>query len=165
MTAGDGTWRPLGISCLALAAGTAWIASDYALGTVTAMGPGFIPLVVAAFLFLMGVLILLARGKDVASSEDVDDEDAPVAGLPAMSRLGTMRAIGAIIASIVVFGLAIKPLGLAITTFLVVLIGVYANRAARPLPALLLAAGLSAAACLLFVTLLGLQIGLFPRFE
>lgn len=165
MTADDSTWRPLGISCLALAAGTAWIASDYAMGTVTAMGPGFIPLVVSAFLFLMGVLILVARGKDVVQSDDADDGDAPAAELPAMSRLGTLRAIGCIVASIVVFGLAIKPLGLAITTVLVVLIGVYANRAARPLPALLLAVGLSAGACLLFVTLLGLQISLFPRFE
>ncbi|WP_293868196.1 tripartite tricarboxylate transporter TctB family protein [uncultured Alsobacter sp.] len=164
MTTADRTWRPLGISCLALAAAAAWIASDYAVGTVTAMGPGFIPLVVAAFLFLMGVLILVARGNDVAA-EDADEGEDPATEPPALAPFGAIRPIGAILASIVAFGLAIKPLGLALTTFLVVLIGVYANRSARLVPALLLALGLSAGACLLFVTLLSLQIGLFPRFE
>lgn len=161
MTTADRSWLPLGLSCMALSAAAAWIASDYAVGTVTAMGPGFIPLVVSAFLFLMGILILTARGRDVAVDVDSMDDDA--AERPATASLGAARSIAAILASIVLFGLAIRPLGLAITIFIVVLTGVYANRSARLLPALLLAAGLSAGACVLFVMLLGLQIGLFPR--
>jgi hypothetical protein len=167
VTVGDRTWLPLGLSSIALGAAAAFIASGYAMGTVTAMGPGFIPMGVSLFLIAMGGLVIVARGRDVAEDGAADEkDDAPPPAEPlARSPLGAARSIGAIVAAIVIFGLGVKPLGLALTTFLSVIAGAYANPSARPGPALLMAVGLSAGACLLFVALLGLQIGILPRFE
>lgn len=156
----DVTWRPLGISCMVVGVAAIVIAMDYPYGTVTAMGPGFVPTAVAILLIAFGALILFARGGDVPA-------DAPGAEAtpPAFSAEGPWRVIAAISASIVLFGICIKPLGLPITAFLTVLVAGYAHNRARLAALVPFALVLSAAATLMFILFLGLNIGLMPRFE
>ena len=160
VTERDTTWRPLGICCILLGGAAIAIAAGYPLGTVTAMGPGFVPIAVAMLLIFFGGLILIRGGRDVPLAATSDEAD-----LPAFSAEGPWRVIGAISAAILLFGVAIKPLGLAITAFLTVLVAGFAHSEMRLPPLLVLAVLLSAAASLVFVVLLGLNIGLMPRFE
>lgn len=155
----DTTWRPLGIGCILLGAAAMGIATAYPYGTVTAMGPGFVPTAVALLLVLFGGLILAGRGGDVPAAAEAE------AGPPAFSAEGPWRVIGAITAAIVLFGLAIRPLGLPLTVFGVVMVAGLAHPEARPGPLVLLALLLAAAAALVFVGFLGLSIGLAPRLE
>ncbi|MCA0423440.1 MAG: tripartite tricarboxylate transporter TctB family protein [Proteobacteria bacterium] len=154
----DRTWLPLGISCIILGLAAIAIARDYPYGSVTAMGPGFIPTAVSILLIFFGALILAGRGRDVPESADGGEIAAP-----AFSPEGPWRAIGSITVSIVLFGMSIKPLGLPITAFLVVLVAGYAHSQMRIWPLLTLAVLLSAAATLVFIGLLGLNIGTLPR--
>ena len=158
MSERDSSYVPLGSACIALGCGAAWIASDYPYGSVTAMGPGFIPTVVAGLLILLGVITLILGGRDV---EPVPSND----GAPAASPWTVLRAMVCVLGAIVLFAVAIKPLGLGVTLFLVVIVAGLAPPDARPLPLAGLAALLSAAACVLFVVLLGLQIDILPRWR
>jgi hypothetical protein len=142
------------------------IARDYPYGTVTAMGPGFVPTAVAAILTALGALILLARGGDVADAGPDLDEHAEPAGQGADRPLlsaGVVRAFLAIGGAIVLFGLAIRPLGLGLTVFLAALAGGLGHPGMRWPTLVLLAAGLAVASCLVFVLLLGQEIAMLPR--
>lgn len=160
MVTRDLTYRPLGAACVVVGAAAIYVASDYPYGTVTAMGPGFIPTGVAVILIALGALILLARGGDVpagAGEADGANPDRPV------FSIGFLRAFAAIGGAIILFGLAIKPLGLALTTFLAVIAGGLGHPGVHWRALILLAAGLAVASCVIFVLLLSQSIPLFPR--
>lgn len=158
----DPTYRPLGAACIALGLAAFYIASDYAYGTVTAMGPGFIPTAVAICLTALGAIILLAGGRDLQGASDKADETLVAQASPFFSP-GFIRATVSIIGAITLFGLAIKSLGLAITVFLTVVVGGLGHPGARLRPLLTLAIGLSIGSCLVFVVLLSQQIPIYPR--
>jgi hypothetical protein len=157
----DPTYKPLGATCVFLGSVTLLIASDYPYGTATAMGPGFVPTAVALILCGLGVSILLARGRDLTVPENGAEAKAehnrPVFS-PAFLRAGV--CIGG---AILLFGLAVKPLGLAVTVFLVVLLAGCGHPGARPVLLILLAVGLAVASCVIFVLLLGQEIPIVPR--
>lgn len=155
MTGRDDSWLPVGMSCILIGAAAAWVASAYPVGSVTAMGPGFVPLVVAALLITLGGLVLVRRGADAPATE---------AGADAPRRMDVLRPILAIGLSVLVFGLTIERLGLLAAVFLVVLVAGYAMEGARPLPTLAMAVAFALAAALIFVVLLGLPIRLGPKF-
>lgn len=157
MAGPDRTWLPLGSACVLIGVAAIAIAARYPYGTVTAMGPGFVPTAVAGLLTLFGVVILLRRGRDVAAAE--------AEGTPAFAPEGPLRALVCIAGAIVVFGLAIRPLGLPIAVFASSLIASAAHPEARWKGAVALAAFLAVASSLVFVLLLGLSIGLAPKFE
>lgn len=153
----DSTWAPLGLCCIGIGAAAISIASSYPYGTVTAMGPGFVPTAVAALLVLFGAIILARRGADVPD----DAPDAVTA--PAFSPEGPWRAMAAIGTAIVAFGVGIGPLGLPLTIFIVVTIAGFALPDTPLLPLVALALVLAVASALLFVTFLGLNLRLLPQ--
>lgn len=159
MAGRDTTWLPLGLTCIATGVAAITIAFAYPYGTVTAMGPGFVPTAVAILLILFGCIILFNRGADVP----VDKDAAPTA--PAFAAEGPWRAMLAIGVAIVLFGLGIGPLGLPITVFLVVIVAGYAEPKAQPVPLVMLAGFLAAASSLIFITFLGLNLRLLPQFS
>lgn len=163
MKISEATHIPLGLSCLIVGAGAIWIASDYSYGTVTAMGPGFVPTLVAGMLSALGVLTLALGGRDVADAPRQDEDSVADGMTDARGAFATLRVMVCVVGAIVLFGLCVKPLGLAVTIFLVVLVAGLAHPEARPAALITLALSLSAAACIGFVMLLGLQIGLWPR--
>ena len=160
----SGDHVPLGISCLALGMAAAWIARDYSYGTLTAMGPGFMPTVVAILLSLLGAGILLLGGRDLPSeppAETAGTADQPAS--PLQVALGVARVMLCILGGIVFFGATLKVLGLALSTFLLVVIVRLAQRGVKPVSVLILAAATSAAACIVFVLLLNLPLPILPR--
>jgi len=159
----DRTYAPLGLSCIAIGAAAIWIASGYPYGTVTAMGPGFVPTAVSIFLIVLGLLILLVRDHD----EDV--EETPHSGEafpPANEQFGepgALKAMACILGSIILFGYLIRPFGIALTTFCVVVLAALGHPGPRLGHVLALALGLAVAASIGFVVLLQLQIPIWPR--
>lgn len=160
MESKDLTWRPLGIACVALGLAAMYIASSYPYGTVTAMGPGFVPTAVAAILAALGALILVARGRDVADGDEAGSEAAADRSL--LSR-GFVRAVGSIGGAIILFGLAVRPLGLALTVFFCTMLAGLGHPGLRWRELILLAIGLAIASCVIFVLLLSQTIPMLPR--
>jgi hypothetical protein len=158
----------LSLFCIGFGGGAIWIAFDYPYGTLTSMGPGFVPTAVAGILAFLGVLIGLGREKDEpeetseAAGETPERETArplSIAGL-----LGTGRVMLFILGGILVFGSIIRSVGLAISVFALVVLVTYARQHVRLLPTLAFGAAVTIVTCIVFVTLLGLETPVLPRF-
>lgn len=150
----DRTHLPLGAFCIIVGAIALWVAGEYDTGTFISMGPGFFPKGVSGALIFMGILIVLLRGRDLPEGEGAN----PPPSIPAR-----LRIIGAVTASIIVFGAALKPLGLPVATFFMVSIAGFSQPDARPATVLATAATLAIFATILFAWALGLQIPVLPE--
>ncbi|TCK16584.1 tripartite tricarboxylate transporter TctB family protein [Ancylobacter aquaticus] len=122
-----------------------FVARNYSFGSTTRMGPGYFPTVLAGLLTLVG-LISLVRAFVV--------EGAPVGAL-------ALRPLASVVGAIVVFGLAVVPLGGAVAMLLTILVAATASRQFKlaPLP-LLGASGLVAICCLVFIEMLNVPMPL-----
>jgi hypothetical protein len=152
----------LGLFCIFIGIGAIWIARDYPYGTLTAMGPGFMPTVIAAILVLLGIVIMLLRGSDARNEGQTKTSE----NTPCRSNmmLGTLRVIVFITGGILLFGVSLRGLGLAISTFVLVVLACLAQPDVRMPSVLLLAVSITVASCFLFVMLLGLEVPVFPEF-
>lgn len=115
-----------GLMLLALALYVGWENRAYPLGSVQEPGPGYMPLLLAVFLGIMGLLIALWGGKST-----------PLAAI----RWPEARRALAIMAACAVAAVALERLGYRITiiAFLIFFLGVLERR--RPLPVLLVSFG------------------------
>jgi len=121
------------------------IARDYAFGTALRMGPGYFPSVLGGLLVLFG-LYLVAQG--LRSREQIEGNWSP-------------RALVVLPLSLVLFGLLMEYTGL-IPALMVLIVGsAAAGREFKLVEALVLAAGLTAFAVVLFIYGLGLPYPLF----
>jgi hypothetical protein len=113
------------------------------VGRAAQMGPGYFPMALSVFLIGLGVAIGLAG---LGSS-------APIAfAIP-------WRAIFFISLGPLVYALTVKPLGFVLAVFMLVFLCALANRSVRMTNAVLLAAGLTLIATLIF------KLGLNLPFE
>jgi hypothetical protein len=116
-----------------------WVGWNYPFGTLTRMGPGYLPTVLCfALLAIGGVLMLRALAVDgpaIAPSE--------------------IKPQLFVLAAIVVFALTIERLGLALAVVLVAVTAALASRDIRWVEAIALAVGLALLCVVLFVQLLG----------
>lgn len=115
------------------------------IGTAFRMGPGYFPLLLAAVLILLGLIILV---------EAVRFESEPVGPL-------AMRGMLFILPAPIVFGLTIRGLGFVPAIFLAALIASFASRRMTPVTALVLASLVTLFATVIFSYALGLP---FRRF-
>jgi putative tricarboxylic transport membrane protein len=116
-----------------------WIGRAYAFGTLSKMGPGYLPAVLSwTLLGIGGVLIVRALAV----------------GGPAIER-SMVKPQLFILAAIVVFALAIERLGLALAVALVAITAGLASRDMRWVEAIALGVGLAVLCVVLFVHLLG----------
>jgi len=158
----------LSLFCVGFGGGAIWIALDYPYGTLTSMGPGFVPTAVAAILVFLGVLIGLGFAKDDGDNADkaadasTEKSEPEARGIERL--LGTGRVMLFILGAIVLFGSIVRSLGLAISVFVLVMLVSYARQRVRLMPTLVFATAVTIAACVLFVTLLGLETPVLPRF-
>ena len=138
-------WGGLALAVLGAAA-AGWAAAHYDLGALRRMGPGAFPLALGLMLCGLGLVV----------------------ALPAMARKAEPPVVApwaavCVLASILVFGLALRPLGLIAATGLAVLI------AALPGPQpgwrwrLVLAAVVTALTVLVFSAGLQMTLPLWPR--
>lgn len=116
----------------------------YHRGTPLRMGPGYFPLLVGVIVTLLGLAIV---GKGLLNGDPVE-ERGPV----------PWRAVLLVVAAILFFGFFVRRLGFVPTSLVTALLTALASKRLRPLTALAVAAGLTAAATLIFIV--GLQLRL-----
>ncbi len=134
-----------GLLFLAFGLGVMGIARSYPLGTATRMGPGFFPMVLAALLAVLG-LIIAVRGV----LDGRQDAIGPLAWEPLLLVIGAT----------VFYGALVRDAGFIAVTFVAVLLSARASRHGRIVPRLILAAGTTACALLIFIKGLGLPLSL-----
>jgi hypothetical protein len=123
-----------------------WLAGDLNVGTAGAMGPGYVPRALTILIMLFGV-VFAAR--------------AAVAGGVPFPEI-EVRPLLLISASVALFALLLPRVGLAITSFAVVVCAGYAAQDVRMRENLVLGVVLAAFAIALFIKLLGLPIAIWP---
>lgn len=137
-----------------MGAGVVMEASRYSFGSLTQMGPGFIPIVLGVLLMLVGLIIgLTARSQDQSSRIGL-----PRAHRPARAEWrGWLCIVGAVVA----FVLLGRHDGLAPATFASVFIAACGDRENSMKDAALLALGVTIVGTLIFSWALHLQLPLF----
>jgi hypothetical protein len=115
------------------------------IGTAFRMGPGYFPLVLAIVLILLGAIILVQALRFEGE---------------AIGHIA-WRGMLFILPAPIFFGLTVRGLGFIPSIFLTALIASFASRRMKPLTALMLSAGLTLFAFLVFSYALGLP---FRRF-
>lgn len=141
----------LGLLVLAFAGFGLWQVRSLPIGTAAEMQAGYFPRLIFWLLAGLGLLCLLRSvlQRKVAT--------------PDLSQPDWLRPTIGVIASVIAFGLAIKPLGLVPASALLCLIAGFSSARSRPVEIILLAAGLATAAALIFIVGLGLPIAMWPR--
>jgi Tripartite tricarboxylate transporter TctB family len=115
----------------------------YQLGTPLRMGPGYFPLLVGVILVVLGLAVVV---KGLIAGEVVSFGPIP------------WRAVTVIVVAVVFFGFVVRRLGFVPTSAVTALLITLASRRLRLLTAVAVAAGLTAAATLIFIYGLQLRI-------
>lgn len=118
------------------------VATGYDIGTTRQMGPGYLPIVMG---ICLGAIALVLIGRSFVGRRE---PHAPI----------FIRPMAYVLGSTLLFAILIRPLGLLITVFLLVVPAALADGRRQLVPILALAAILSAATTLLFPLALGQQI-------
>jgi hypothetical protein len=139
-----------GLLFAAIGVATAVGASDYPLGTIRNIGPGYYPILIGIALVLLGGAIALKALK-------AGGEEAPVDGGFAL------RPLIMVIAAVVAFGFLVRPFGLAAAIVALIVLSSFAGRGFSLLRVVLLSVGMVALAWFVFIYLLGLTMNMWPR--
>ncbi|GGT06477.1 membrane protein [Planobispora rosea] len=128
--------------------GGAFVAGSlgYELGTPLRMGPGAFPLLVGAIVAALGLAVVV---KGLVAGEVVAFGPVP------------WRAVTVIVLAILFFGFTVRGLGFIPASAVTALLTTLASRRVRPLTAVAVTAGLTAAGTLIFVVGLQLRIPLW----
>lgn len=135
-----------GLIFLAIAAGFAFEALHYPLGSPIRMGPGFIPLTLAGILALLGIIIAVSALRE---NERIETTPIPWVG-------GAL-----VLGSLILFGALARPLGLIPIVFACTTLTALASRNNTIVSALTIAAILSLACYLIFKIGLGITLPTF----
>ncbi|HWL49952.1 MAG TPA: tripartite tricarboxylate transporter TctB family protein, partial [Acidimicrobiia bacterium] len=124
-------------------------ALGYDVGTAFKMGPGYVPLVLAAVLTALGAGLV---GTGLIQRDRPEDEAADAPGdVP-------WRAIVLITAAVLIFGAGIEPLGIVPILLITTFVAAIADRRTSLRDAALIAIGLTVLCVLVFVVLLQLRL-------
>jgi len=136
-----------GLMLVALAGYVGWMNRIYPLGTLQEPGPGYVPLLLAMFMGVIGLLVLLAGGKSMRFS--------------AMEWRESKRALAILIACSVA-AYALERLGFRITmaALLVFFLGVMERR--HPAKVAVVALGFAFIAYYVFAVLLRVPLPVSP---
>ncbi len=134
-----------GVMLIATGAAAVVMARDYSFGTALRMGPGYFPSVLGGVLVLFG-LYLLVQG--LRSGDRIEGN-------------WSVRALIVLPLALVLFGLTMEYAGFVPALMVLIVGSSAATKEFRLLESLLLAAGLTAFAVVLFIWGLGLPYPLF----
>lgn len=123
----------------------------YEFGTFDMMGPGFVPLSLAALMAVLGAALIM-WGARAATPEDTN----PFAGFAVRPTVLVLGAIG-------LFALALPYLGYLIACALLVLVGGLAAPDRRLVEVMVSAVLIPAITGLVFIVVLGLPMPLLPE--
>jgi putative tricarboxylic transport membrane protein len=118
------------------------MAAGYEMGTSRQMGPGYLPVILGACLSLIGLILVCGSFF------------GPVVARDAFMLRPAVFVLGATL----MFAVLIRPLGLLVTVFLLVLPAALASGRHRVVPVVALALALSVGTTVLFPLVLGQQI-------
>lgn len=146
-------WSDLlsGLLFLAVGIGAFVIALDYAVGTASRMGAGYLPRALSAALAVLGAIITV-RALTL-KPERVDTE-----GVGAIA----WRPLIMIVLALALFGWLLPRYGMVVASLAVVFVGAMAGHEFRVIPTVILSMILTAMGVLIFVTLLGLPFRVWP---
>lgn len=121
-------------------------AMSYEIGSPVRMGPGYFPLVVGGLLAVLGIVIIVKPSPE--------DDPSPLTG-------PSWRALVLIVGAFIVFGLTVRGLGLAPSTFLAATMASFSSPQMRVPTALGLSLVLTIISVLVFVFGLSLRLPLW----
>ncbi|MFN3891223.1 MAG: tripartite tricarboxylate transporter TctB family protein [Beijerinckiaceae bacterium] len=131
-----------GLLFMAFGAAGVWLSREFVFGTLTRMGPGFLPTVLSWLLIAIGAIIvvrsLALKGQPIERS--------------------TWRPQILIVVAIVLFALLIERVGLIPTVFAVLVVASFASPEFRLRDSLVLAVGMALTCYVVFVVLLALPL-------
>lgn len=128
-----------------------WGATRYSMGAAAKMGPGYFPLILGGLLTLLGVIILI-------QSLVVEAADGEV-GLLVIVKPAIL-----VFGSIAAFALLLRPAGLVVAIFEIILVSSFASHEARFKESVISAVVLCIVSLAIFVYGLKLQIPVWPAF-
>jgi hypothetical protein len=135
-----------GVLYVAIGIATIIFGSRYALGTAARMGPGYFPRI-------LGILMVALGGMLAWRATRTDG--GPV---PAFRWRPTLIVLG----SVVLFGAIVRPVGVALSTVILIVSASAASHEFRPREALIAGVLLAALAVGVFVVGLQLQLPIWP---
>ncbi len=135
-----------GLMFLAFAAASLVTAQGYSMGRGGRMGPGYFPTLLGGVLALLGIILIV---RSLAFHGE------------AVERI-QWRPLVVLTACVILFGLTIQSLGLVIALSVTTFVAAFAGRDARWKEAVLLSAGLTLLAVLIFVVALRLPLPIWP---
>jgi hypothetical protein len=118
------------------------IGREYGMGTANRMGPAYFPSVLGTLLAVIGLAIVgraLIRG------------DEPVGSL-------AWKGMALVLAAVVLFAALVQPAGLIVALPLLVLVSAFGSSLFKPVPAILLAIGMTVFSSLVFIKALGVPL-------
>jgi len=139
-----------GVMFIVLGAGFAFQATKYSMGTAARMGPGYFPFWLGVVMALLGVVILLGSISKKATETTIDKFD--------------FRIVALVVGSVILYGFILRPLGLYVSVFLLVVISSLASHEFSFKVAAANAIFLVLFSYLAFVKGLGLIFPLWPTF-
>lgn len=138
-----------GLFFMAIGLGFFFVSRTYNLGSASRMGPGYFPMLLGAVLTFIGALVSLQGLRQTSDG----GENVPLAARSAVIVIG----------STLLFALALSYAGLIAAVVVLVVVASAAVGRQFKWQTFALAAGLAAFSALLFVTLLGLPVPLWPN--
>ncbi|RYH41152.1 MAG: tripartite tricarboxylate transporter TctB family protein [Alcaligenaceae bacterium] len=139
-----------GVMFVALGIGFAVQATKYSMGTAARMGPGYFPFWLGVVLALLGAIILIGSLSKRATETTIDKFD--------------FRIVALVVGSVILYGFILRPLGLYVSVFLLVVISSLASHEFSFKVAAANAIFLVLFSYLAFVKGLGLIFPLWPTF-
>jgi hypothetical protein len=131
---------------VALGTATIVLGARYTLGTAARMGPGYFPRLLGILLIVLGGILAVRAML------------TPGAPFPAFRWRPTLIVLG----SVVLFGAIVRPLGVALSTVILIVAASAASHEFRPREALIAGVVLAALAVGVFVVGLQLQLPIGP---
>jgi hypothetical protein len=139
-----------GVMFVALGLGFAFQATSYQMGTAARMGPGYFPFWLGICLAILGAVVGLTALSPKAEETDVGKFD--------------FKILGIIVGSVILFGFLLRPLGLYLSLFILVVASSYASHEFSWKVAVANAVFLVVFCYLAFIKGLGLIFPLWPTF-
>jgi len=159
-TAKDATHIPLGLFAIVLGLGAGYVAWGYDLGSVVDMGAGFFPFAIAVILVCLGIGVIVRGGSDLPPEEAVVPAMTPAERRASLMHV--LRVLGATLGGLLVFALILDPAGMVVSVMVLTGIVSLAHPGPKPGPVLALAVGLAAFSSIVFVSLLKVQVTIWP---